>query len=177
MYTNPLYKSIRISENTDINSFHQKAIISHIKKVNPKSILDLGCGTGFLLRKINKIYPHIELTGVDLLNNKSDKYIKYIKTSIKNFFKFNKSLNYDLIICCHTLEHCEKPSNLVGYIKKNANKSFIIICPMEKEFKWGLNYHINFFENKKSFLSRLNLEKERAKIIVSLGDIFYAKVN
>ena len=47
MYTNPIYKSIRIAENTDINSFHQRAILAHIKKVNPKTILDLGVVQAF----------------------------------------------------------------------------------------------------------------------------------
>jgi len=176
MYTNAKFESRRISEDTDINSFHFKAIFDHIKEVNPKSILDLGCGSGFLLRKIKQAYPHIELTGVDL-SCKKEKNIIFKQSSINEFFKFDSKTSYDLILSCHTLEHCENPSSIVDNIKAYAKKSFIIICPLEREFKWGLNYHINFFENKKSFLNNLNLVKEGANIKIAIGDIFYSKIN
>lgn len=174
LYKNPKYSSRRISKNTDINSFHQKDILDYIKETKPKSILDLGSGTGFMLRKIKRSFQEISLTGVDLSVEKNDLDINYIESSIDNFFKKNSSLNFDLIICCHTLEHIENPSEIVKSIKNHSNNSYILICPLEKRFEWGLNYHINFFESIDNFVYSLNLKKEGAKIKVALGDIFYS---
>ena len=37
-----------------------------IEEFNPNSIVDIGCGYGRYLKAINKVFPNIELYGVDI---------------------------------------------------------------------------------------------------------------
>ena len=48
-------------------------------------ILDSGCGTGLLLKYLNKNNSDYDLTGIDIIKNKKHKKIKFLK---KEFFKF-----------------------------------------------------------------------------------------
>ena len=45
-----------------------KILIDKLKymKIKPKSILDLGCGTGFMMREIHKIWPEVKVVNVDM---------------------------------------------------------------------------------------------------------------
>ena len=80
------YASRRISPNTDINSYHLSKINSLIKQYSPKSILDLGCGNGFLLNEIHSKFPEINLTGIDFsCSNLKNNRITYIERSILDF--------------------------------------------------------------------------------------------
>jgi len=44
----------------------EKAVVKQIKKLKPKSILDLGCGNGNWAKVIKKHFPDIEYLGVDI---------------------------------------------------------------------------------------------------------------
>jgi len=48
-----------------LNVTHSKLLASLPAGAAPRSILDLGCGTGLLLTKLRQHYPDAQLTGVD----------------------------------------------------------------------------------------------------------------
>ena len=54
----------RTSKNTDINSKHLSIIDNQIKNRKKINILDVGCGTGFLLERISNISSS-KLVGID----------------------------------------------------------------------------------------------------------------
>ena len=51
------------------------------------------------------------------------------------------------------LEHLSNPESLVQEIRRVAKKSLILICPLEKPYKWGMNYHVQFFKDSKNFVN------------------------
>lgn len=78
---------------------------------NVEKLLDLGCGTGLQLDEIFKIYPNIEVTGIDLtlamleqLRKKHpDKKLNLIHQS---YFDYNFGIsNYDAAISFQSLHH------------------------------------------------------------------------
>ncbi len=87
-------------------------ILQYIKESKKEniSILDIGCGTGNLL-KFFKQNGFNNLTGIDLVDN-SDDVINFIKSDILNYANNNK---YDVIISTMNIEHI---LNLDGYVKK-----------------------------------------------------------
>lgn len=76
-----------------------------IDKYKPKSILDFGCGKGFLSKKIRQEYPEITVTGWDPSHNDE------------------LTGTYDMIISTDVLEHVEPEylKSTLADLKKRAN--------------------------------------------------------
>jgi len=66
-----------------------KILEDAIEKYKPKTILDFGCGKGFLTKKLIQIYPNIEVTGWDPSHG----------TDLQG--------RYDMIVSTDVLEHVE----------------------------------------------------------------------
>ena len=88
-----------------------KKLIRTYKLTNKSSILDIGCGKGYLLYEIKKILPKIDIHGYDI----SSYAIKKSKPEVKKYLKrFDarkkthfKNKNFDLTIslgCLHNLK-------------------------------------------------------------------------
>ena len=88
-----------------------KKLIKQYKLTNKSSILDVGCGKGFLIFEIKKLLPRIKITGIDIssyaINNSPSSIRKYlIVGDAAKKFKF-KNKQFDLAItlgCIHNLE-------------------------------------------------------------------------
>ena len=173
----------RTSFDTDINSIHLKHIMNLIKKKKPESIFDVGCGSGYLINLINNQIPNksfsvLDFNIPDLLKNK--KNIKYFEGDIKSNLINISDNKYELVICTHVIEHISDPDIILKNLRRISSNYLLIICPIEKKFKWGLNYHINFFEESLSFLKFINKDINHNKdirknfyYVSNLGDILY----
>ena len=88
------YEAIRESFNKAANNYEdngvlQKEIMLRMMErlkmeadLNPKLILDLGCGTGWAMPELLKLYPNCEITGIDFSQNMLNQVPKHnqIKT-------------------------------------------------------------------------------------------------
>lgn len=98
---------------------------------NGMSILDVGCGAGKNLLKIDSEYEDCELYGIDI----SEKMVEIAKQNSANaknrivfanidFLEFNLEEKYDVIIFNYVLHHMEKPQLAVeksySLLKKNG---------------------------------------------------------
>ena len=75
-----------------------------IKGLNPKTVLDVGCGIGFLVKKLRE--AGVEAFGFDV----SEYGISQVPSNIKPYCWVssatdNLTQNYDLIVCMEVLEH------------------------------------------------------------------------
>jgi|MDSV01.1.fsa_nt_gb sporadic carbohydrate cluster protein (TIGR04323 family) len=108
-----------------------KKLIKTYNLTNNSSILDIGCGKGFLLFEIKKLLPKIKITGCD----NSNYAIKKSKTEIKKFlFKHDakKTLNFkdksfDLVISINMIHNLKMPNIEVCLkeIERLGNNKFI----------------------------------------------------
>ena len=73
--------------------------------------------------------------------------INYLKGNIYELIKGFKNNYFDIVCCTHVIEHLETPFEIIKEIRRVSKREIILICPLEKEYKWGMNYHINFFPN------------------------------
>ena len=113
-----------------------KNVLDFIKnnsQANSK-VLDLMCGTGFLLNKIKLVRPDLALYGIDI----NEEYITFatksypnIEFSLKDVFNMVEDIKFDIIICTGGAHHLEdeKKLSFLNFIKKSLNPNgFAIIA-------------------------------------------------
>ena len=96
-------------------------------------ILDVGCGTGYHLMKLSKMYTEAELTGVDVSNDMLSRFRKKISTesSIQLLnTKYSSELfpenHFHLIVCSYSLTMMKNPQTALEAIKKHLKKDGIL---------------------------------------------------
>tara|TARA_B110000003_G_scaffold247928_1_gene259309 strand:+ start:26703 stop:27356 length:654 start_codon:yes stop_codon:yes gene_type:complete len=121
-----------------IGLFGGKANLFKFEKYisNGSTVLDFGCGGGFLLNNLkckNKVGVEINPVARNFCNS---------ELGIKCFAKLSevKNKSIDVIISNHALEHCEQPLNLIKELKNKLKKSgqIIIVVPLDS-FKYKYN--------------------------------------
>lgn len=89
-------------------------IKEYIMKLPKKSrLLDVGCGTFIMLKKIHKWRPDLKLYGIDIGDvGKPPRCVTYKKSS-GDKMKFASNM-FDMVICLHVLEHTNNPHDFVS---------------------------------------------------------------
>ena len=120
--------------NTDFYNDHQKYrvlydFIGDIIYVTfePKSVIDLGCGAGFLLERlrsqgVSKIY------GIDGSKDATNSWPEHMQDvlEVKNLMDFKPQERYDVAICMEVAEHIPKDKSLKLVTKvADSSKKFI----------------------------------------------------
>ena len=121
-YNHEYYRDI-IQQTLDKMYAKYSKFISYIKEnIEPKTIVDLGCGVGTLCGFLKKKYPDAEIIGIDAfdipLNEAKRRYkdIKFLKLNLeKDKFPF-KDNSIDLIVSHEVIEHLHDIGN---YIKES----------------------------------------------------------
>ncbi len=147
---------------------YAKAVLDFIKENYPKdlnglSVLDIGCGTGYLLYKLKGLGCNVK--GIEP-GSQSKLGIERYKIPIINDFYPPKGFNekFDLIICNLVIEHVNEPEVFLNAIKNNLKDdgTVIIGVPDEEPYiKAGdismlFHEHYNYF-TKTSFKNFLEL--------------------
>lgn len=101
-----------------------RSIITNFAQIinyKPKNVLDIGCGMGFDLQNIKKIFPNIDLYGID--NDFGDKieFLKENENGIRvlncdieeNNIAFNDE-KFDIVISNQTIEHCKNIHHIIS---------------------------------------------------------------
>jgi 2-polyprenyl-3-methyl-5-hydroxy-6-metoxy-1,4-benzoquinol methylase len=99
---------------------------------NPKTILDIGCATGYTAKEVLKLYTKSKYTGIDISETAIKKAKQTIintnvKYKVDNIIIYNKSFfnKYDLILCNKTIYYCAPEidvviNNIMSYLKING---------------------------------------------------------
>lgn len=132
---------------------------------NGMRILDVGCGTGKNLLKIDSEYENCELYGIDI----SEKMIEIAKknsTKAKNhivfanvdFLEFNSEKKYDVIIFNYVLHHMENPHYAIkkAYSLLKSNGIIMLTVPGTEYLKETFPYCDDVSED---FIGRFSKEK------------------
>ncbi len=120
-----------------LNNF-LNTVVKTIRPLNIDSVLDVGCGEGFTLarlqkEKIGKSYEGIERDGAAIeLGNKLYPRLKITKGDIYKLpFKNN---SFDLIVCTEVLEHLDNPRKAYKELIRVSKKYILLSVPNEPFF-------------------------------------------
>lgn len=151
------YKNMpQIHENSDLSDLCIEEILKNIK---PRNIIDVGCGNGFLLKKIRDKNKKIKLNGSELTVNSKLRQnfkinnIKLYEKEIENIDQIKTK--FDTVICSHVLEHVLDINKAYFNLKKICRKKLIIVVPRERPYEHTFNGHIHFFPYKWSFINTI----------------------
>lgn len=125
----------------------EDCIKPYINPAKVQYVLDYG---GYAGQYIPPILAYANRFVYDISNVQTEENIK----SIKNFMEL-KDYNWDLIMCCHVLEHVADPMDTLDKIKSllKTNAYMYIEVPYEDYYKNNyekvpIHEHINFFKRE-----------------------------
>ncbi len=140
---------------TDLNHKSIAIILSKLKP-DTKTLLDVGCGSGYLLDQIARKYPHIKLAGVDITSPSKSCRHEYYQEDIQKL-SFDDA-SFDVVTCCHTLEHILKVERAVSELQRICREKLIIVVPCQRYYFYTLDEHLNFFTREEQLIPLLETE-------------------
>jgi len=142
---NPLMKYLNEKLKTDI--------LLALKKYNPKTILDVGCGEGFITSKLAKKFKEAKILGIDIEQEYID-YAKFFNAYNNVEYEINSidtlpKIKYDLIVATEVLEHLENPKDAIEKLKAVSETSGIVLItiPNEPYFRLGNLCALKYIKN------------------------------
>jgi ubiquinone/menaquinone biosynthesis C-methylase UbiE len=163
---------VHISRETDLNT----GCIEKIKKeVVGQTVLEVGCGTGYLMSLLEEKY---QVTGVDFnidssfeFKNPKTKLLEHSATQLP--FKDNE---FETVICTHTLEHVKNIGQAIKELKRVCSKKLIVVVPKQRPYKYTFDLHIHFFPYAHTFETMMQTThkpfNQRYSEVIQ-GDIYY----
>ena len=132
-----------------------------LDQASPETVLDAGCGEGFVTDRLARHDADLELTGIDL----SDGAIDYAREHFGHRAQFLTGSIFDLpfeddqfdaVVCSEVLEHLDTPRRAVEELRRVARGHVLITVPREPYFQWLNNVgqwlglspdpgHVNFW--------------------------------
>ena len=135
-------------------SIYYKTFVFELKKHAIDSVLDVGCGEGFILNKLKEEGIGKNWEGIDYSKTAVEIGKKlHPKLSLKQGSVYEsgfKDNSFDLVVCTEVLEHLEDPKKALKEVMRISKKYVLLSVPNEPLFllsnftQWGKNIgHIN----------------------------------
>lgn len=118
-------------QKTHSRYYHLKYLLESLKSAKGE-MLDVGCGSGWLLNEIKGRFLKLKITGCDI--KKYEKYKFHFKLSKAEKLNFPDS-KFDFVLMTDVLEHLKKPATAIAEISRvlKSNGKFHLAVPLEGE--------------------------------------------
>ncbi|RYZ46928.1 MAG: class I SAM-dependent methyltransferase, partial [Sphingobacteriales bacterium] len=140
---------------TDLNDASLQMIFDRIDPT-AKTLVDIGCGRGYVLDLLNEKRPELKTTGVDFHDNVPLKNSDYVSANVESLPFADKS--FDVVTCSHVIEHLKDLPKAIAEMKRVARKQIIIATPCQRYYFYTLDLHVHFFPNEYSVSSLMGLK-------------------
>ena len=133
---NPIKKGLVERLNRKIIS-----ILGEMIGENNATVLDAGCGEGYISRLIASSFPNVNVTGIEYtpeainVAKEMDTLVSYIQGDISDMPFENHS--FDFVVCTEVLEHVENPDKALSELLRVGKNGVLITVPHEPWFRMG----------------------------------------
>lgn len=143
------------SRETDLNQKTLKFILSKLENRKEAKIIDVGCGSGYLLKRL-KNEGFKNLTGCDINPPQHDNEFSFLTADIENLpFGDNE---FDVVICNHTIEHVIDLGKAVDELKRISGKMLIVTVPCQRYYHYTFDLHVHFFPEMGYLLNTMKIQ-------------------
>lgn len=131
------------SRPTDLS---EECIKYMFKNADPsaKTLLDVGCGSGYFLKRANE--KKLKTTGCDVIPDLNFEGSNYVAANVEDL-PFEDDA-FDIVTCSHTMEHVIDFQKAVSELKRVAKKQLIVVVPCQRAYYYTLDEHVRFFPYK-----------------------------
>ncbi len=124
-----------------INRFYEQ-VTTCTEDVEPKQILDIGCGEGESLLRLTAAHPQVNIrAGIDVLPNSlqlAQTRLPHASFSLADAGRLPfPDRSFDLVICLEVLEHLPQPALALQEICRVARQRVLLSVPHEPFFQAG----------------------------------------
>ncbi len=166
-----VYEQIEWYSNERETDLNEECITKIDTSVVGKTVLDVGCGRGYLAKRLARKY---EVTGVDIVIDKSLKTdasgVTFRKAAIEKLPFQNGA--FDTVLCTHTLEHVRQCELAIAELRRVTKKRLIIVVPKQRMYKYTFDLHLQFFPYIYTLLQVMNSTNQSSCEEIN-GDLFY----
>lgn len=126
----------------------------------PANVLDLGCGTGWFGYHMRLEYPDVEITAVDVSQERMDRARtehpgpQYVCHDIYRFLRFMEYTRYDLITLWDVLEHLENPQELLFLAASRLLPGGVILASVPHDHEYLA--HLQVFKSSREVDEKLS---------------------
>ena len=126
---------------TDLNHQSVEAIL---RAVVGESVLDAGCGRGYLVERLAAVAPSVVGCDIVLDRGLTDREgVRYRTESVERL-SFPDA-EFDTVISTHTLEHVQRIDRALAELRRVARRRLIVVVPRERPYRYSFNLHLHFF--------------------------------
>ncbi len=123
-----------------VGGFHEK-FVNVLARTAPTSILELGCGEGYLLEKIYHRLLHVKLLGLDNAEaalTEGRRLFPSLHLQSGDIYHINQpDHSWDVVIASEVLEHLSHPERALQELKRVAKRYVLLSVPNEPWFRLG----------------------------------------
>lgn len=131
--------------NTPIQKFlvggFQQKFVEAIAQTSPTSIIELGCGEGYLLNQIHRRLPSLKLLGLDNLEaalNEGHRLFPQLDLRSGDIYRVDQpDDSWDVAIASEILEHLHHPEQALKELRRVAKRYVLLSVPNEPWFRLG----------------------------------------
>jgi len=151
-----LTSSISRRRVTDLNMPSVTRILAELEDAT--TVIDVGCGNGWLLGQISASRPQVALFGVDVVDApRLGGSYRYARAVVERLpFKDDA---FDVVVCTHTLEHLLDLEAAVAELSRVARHKLVVVVPRQRPYRYTLDEHVNFFRHRYELVNAIGLDE------------------